>query len=58
MFEEDAALELEKGIVVEDLDVVGIDVEEPELLVIPELDEKYPELCEKEKLDDDDPVEL
>ena len=58
MFEEDAALELEKGIVVEDLDVVGIDVEEPELLVIPELDEEYPELCEKEKLDDDDPVEL
>jgi len=39
-------------------------VEEPELLVdkvelvIPELDEEYPELCGKEKLDDDDPVEI
>lgn len=42
-------------------------MEEPGLLVdkvelvIPELDEEYPELCEEEKLDDkpdDDPVEL
>ena len=42
-------------------------MEEPKLLVdkaglvIPELDEEYPELCEKEKIDDkpdEDPVEL
>ena len=39
-------------------------MEEPELLVdkveflIPELDEEYPELCEKEKFHDDGPVEL
>jgi hypothetical protein len=34
-------------------------VEEPELLVDKvELDEEYPELCEKEKFHDDGPVEL
>lgn len=44
--------------------MVGIDVEELELLVdkvelvMPELDGEYPELCKKEKLDDDDLVEL